>query len=58
MIDELANQEKVDGMVVMPLHNDLITFKINELIEQRGMPIITVEHRPARQPPPVLHRAG
>lgn len=42
MIDELANQEKVDGMVVMPLHNDLITFKINELIEQRGMPIITV----------------
>ncbi|MBS7226308.1 MAG: LacI family DNA-binding transcriptional regulator [Clostridiaceae bacterium] len=42
MIDELVNTEKVDGIIIMPLHNDLITFKINELIEQRHMPIITV----------------
>lgn len=42
MIDELANDEKVDGIIIMPLHNDLIIYKINELIDQRGMPIITV----------------
>lgn len=43
MIDELVDTEKVDALVLMPLHSDLIELKINELAD-RGLPIVTVNN--------------
>lgn len=43
MIDELVDTEKVDGLVLMPLHSDLIELKINEL-SARGVPVVTVNN--------------
>ena len=42
LIDELAEQEQVDGLAIMPLASALLRDKINELAEQRGLPVVTI----------------
>lgn len=41
LIDELVEIEKIDGLALMPLANTLIRDKINELSEQKGIPVVT-----------------
>lgn len=42
LIDELAEQERVDGLAIMPLASALLRDKINELSEKRGLPVVTI----------------
>lgn len=42
MIDELVEQQHIDGLALMPLHNDLIRYKIDSLVETRHLPIVTL----------------
>lgn len=41
LIDELVEVEKIDGLALMPLANTLLRDKINELAEQKGIPVVT-----------------
>lgn len=41
MIEELVEEQKVSGLAIMPLHSMLVESKVNELIEQRRLPVIT-----------------
>lgn len=42
LIDELLEVEQVDGFAIMPLAHALIRDKINELFEQQGIPVVTL----------------
>ena len=41
IIDELVTEQQISGLAIMPLHSELIENKINELAEQRHIPVIT-----------------
>ena len=42
LIDELVEIEKIDGLAIMPLANTLIRDKLNQLSEECGIPVVTV----------------
>lgn len=42
LIDELVENEQIDGLVLMPLAAMLLRDKINDLAETRGLPVVTV----------------
>ncbi len=42
LIDELVDIEHIDGLAIMPLANSLISDKINDLSENRGIPVVTL----------------
>lgn len=42
MIEDLVEQHDISGLAVMPLHSMLVENKINELVEQRQLPVITL----------------
>lgn len=42
LIDEMTEQERVDGLAIMPLASALLRDKINELAEERGLPVVTI----------------
>ncbi|MGN1013748.1 MAG: LacI family DNA-binding transcriptional regulator [Butyricicoccus sp.] len=42
LIDELVEMEHIDGLALMPLANSLIRDKLNEISEQRGIPVVTL----------------
>lgn len=42
LIDELVQNEQIAGLALMPLASEQIGRKINELIEKRSLPIVTV----------------
>ncbi len=42
LIDELVEIEQIDGLALMPLANTQIREKINELSEQHGIPVVTL----------------
>lgn len=41
MIEELVEQHQVSGLAIMPLHSILVEDKVNELVEQRHLPVVT-----------------
>lgn len=41
LIDEMVQNEQIDGLALMPLASTQVRDKINELIETRGLPIVT-----------------
>ena len=42
MIEDLVNRQRVDGLAIMPLHSILVENKINEIVEQQQLPVITL----------------
>lgn len=42
LIDEMVNNDEVDGLVLMPLASSQIGDKINEVSEERNIPVVTV----------------
>ena len=42
MIEELVEQQHVSGLAVMPLHSILVENKINELVSEHHLPVITL----------------
>lgn len=42
LIDELVENEQIDGLMLMPLASNQLRDKIDELIETHGLPIVTL----------------
>lgn len=42
LIDDLIQNEQIDGLALMPLAHTLILEKVNELSEAHGIPVITI----------------
>ena len=42
MIEDLVDNQHVSGLAVMPLHSMLVENKINEIVEQHHLPVVTL----------------